>query len=146
MEWGKVVYRMWLGVLRGRGGRREWEGWVECVIIEDRELGKRGLKREVIGGMYWDVVERRMVGLKGVLVWDREGKRERMVEFWVDGEEGKKGEKIEGVRRKEGNGGFWKVGEEKWVVKRGMGEYKERKIEGWIEMVRDGMKKGMGFD
>lgn len=35
----------------------------------------------------------------------RDGMSELLVDLWVDGEEGGKGEKKEGVREKEGKGG-----------------------------------------
>lgn len=115
------------------------------MIIDDSDGGKSGMRREVIGRMWCDVDEKRMVGYKCVrmMLWD--GVREVFVDLCVDGEEGKEKEKVEGVSGKEGKGGY-REEEEGERVKEGVDEYVMKKREKGIDMVKYGMKGGVGFD
>lgn len=74
-------------------------------MMDDREVGKRGLKREKIGKVLCDREMKGIVGLKGMLVCFRDGVWEFVVEFCVDGEEGKGRDKGEGLWKKEREGG-----------------------------------------
>ena len=146
VDWRKLVYMVSLRLLNKVSLRTDSKKSLKCLIIDDTDLPKTGLKAEMIGRIYSHVFHKSILGFKGLFLCHTDGKTQTLLDFSLHGEEGKNPEKKQGLTEKQRKARFSKERGEDAIVNTRIKEYKQSKIDRSIEMVKEAIGKGIRFD
>jgi hypothetical protein len=146
IDWRKLVYQVSLCLLNRISSRKDSKTSLQCLIVDDTDLQKTGLRTELIGRIYSHVLHRSVLGFKGLFLCHTDGKTQTMLDFSLHGEEGKNPEKSQGLTEKQRKARFSKERDEDSMTNTRVKEYRLSKIDRSIEMVKEAIKKGIRFD
>ena len=143
IDWRKLVYQVSLCLLNRISSRKDSKTSLQCLIVDDTDLQKTGLRTELIGRIYSHVLHRSVLGFKGLFLCHTDGKTQTMLDFSLHGEEGKNPEKSQGLTEKQRKARFSKERDEDSMTNTRVKEYRQSKIDRSIEMVKEAIKKGI---
>ena len=143
IDWRSLVYMLSLRLLKRISSRKDSKTSLQCLIVDDTDLQKTGLRTELIGRIYSHVLHRSVLGFKGLFLCHTDGKTQTMLDFSLHGEEGKNPEKSQGLTEKQRKARFSKERDEDSMTNTRVKEYRQSKIDRSIEMVKEAIKKGI---
>lgn len=146
IDWRKLVYKVNLCLLNRISSRKDSKTSLQCLIVDDTDLQKTGLRTELIGRIYSHVLHRSILGFKGLFLCHTDGKTQTMLDFSLHGEEGKNPEKSQGLTEKQRKARFSKERDEDSMTNIRVKEYRQSKIDRSIEMVKEAIRIGIRFD
>ncbi len=145
VDWRRVLFRVSRRVASYIGSHCKCDsGSVRCLVADDTDIAKSGMKMEKIGRVYSHTQHRHILGFKGLLLGITDGTTFRPLDFSLHGEKGKGG--IQGLTakqrkaRKETDPGVGTPASIRHA------EYFKSKIETMLEMVRWAKRGGEDFD
>ena len=116
-----------------------------CLMVDDTDYPKRGIRTELIGNkIYSHVTRSMMLGFKGLFIGITDDISQMLLDFAIVGEEGKKGNY--GLKQKQLDARFSKVHDKESHTAKRIEEYNQSKIALMIEMIRCVIKRKKHFD
>ena len=146
VKWRKLLYAMNLQLLRkiSRSTETPHDKPV-CLIIDDTDAPKSGMKSELIGKIFSHIEHRMKLGYKCMTLLFSDGLSQLFLDFSIHGEEGRKPDKKQGLTDKQRSERFSADYTGQCVEER-IKEYTMKKTEKAIEMVKYAIKRGVRFD
>ena len=146
VKWRKLLYAMNLQLLRkiSRSTETPHDKPV-CLIIDDTDAPKSGMKSELIGKIFSHIEHRMKLGYKCMTLLFSDGLSQLFLDFSIHGEEGRKPDKKQGLTDKQRSERFSADYTGQCVEER-IKEYTMKKTEKAIEMVKYDIKRGVRFD
>ena len=146
VKWRKLLYAMNLQLLR-KISRSTEAGHDKpvCLIIDDTDAPKSGMKSELIGKIFSHIEHRMKLGYKCMTLLFSDGLSQLFLDFSIHGEEGRKPDKKQGLTDKQRSERFSADYTGQCVEER-IKEYTMKKTEKAIEMVKYAIKRGVRFD
>ena len=146
VKWRKLLYAMNLQLLRkiSRSTETSHDKPV-CLIIDDTDAPKSGMKSELIGKIFSHIEHRMKLGYKCMTLLFSDGLSQLFLDFSIHGEEGRKPDKKQGLTDKQRSERFSADYTGQCVEER-IKEYTMKKTEKAIEMVKYAIKRGVRFD
>ena len=146
IRWRDLLYAMNTQLLRKINRNTNAKGDKPvCLIIDDTDAPKTGKKAELIGKVHSHLLHKSILGYKCLTLLFTDGLSQLMLDFSLHGEEGKNPEREQGLTNKERKARFTESHENE-VVKERIKEYKQKKTDKAIEMVKNAIKHGIRFD
>lgn len=148
IDWRKILYSLNLQLIQKIACRSDSQKSKNpvCVILDDSDFPKTGMRTEFIGRIYSHVLHKSILGFKGLFLCRTDGKTQTLLDFSLHGEQGKKQDKPQGLTAKQRNRRFSKQRMETEKVNERIAEYKEKKTDRAIGMVKYAISKGIRFD
>lgn len=145
VRWRELLYAVSMRLLRRiRRGSESPAGPV-CLIADDTDLPKTGMRAELLGKVFSHLMHKCILGHKCLTLMWSDGRSQLMLDFSLHGEEGKVKGKSQGLtaeqraaRRTKDHGGQ--------AVERRVAEYMSKKTDMLAEMVKRAIKRGVRFD
>jgi len=146
VKWRKLLYAMKLQLLRkiSRSTETPHDKPV-CLIIDDTDAPKSGMKSELIGKIFSHIEHRMKLGYKCMTLLFSDGLSQLFLDFSIHGEEGREPDKKQGLTDKQRSERFSADYTGQCVEER-IKEYTMKKTEKAIEMVKYAIKRGIRFD
>ena len=146
VKWRKLLYAMNLQLLRkiSRSTETPHDKPV-CLIIDDTDAPKSGMKSELIGKIFSHIEHRMKLGYKCMTLLFSDGLSQLFLDFSIHGEEGREPDKKQGLTDKQRSERFSADYTGQCVEER-IKEYTMKKTEKAIEMVKYAIKRGIRFD
>lgn len=115
-----------------------------CLMVDDTDYPKRGIRTELIGKIYSHVTHSMMLGFKGLFIGITDGLSQMLLDFALVGEEGKNGK--HGLKQSQLDARFSREHEEGSHTALRAKEYSQSKIALTIGMIRRIIKRKIRFD
>ena len=115
-----------------------------CLMVDDTDYPKRGVRTELIGKIFSHVTHSMMLGFKGLFIGITDGVSQTLLDFALVGEEGKDGR--HGLRQSQLDARFSKEHEKDSHTAMRIGEYGQSKIALMLDMIRRVIKRKVRFD
>ena len=146
VRWRKLLYAMNLQLIK----KIQCQTTVKndkpvCLIIDDTDAPKSGKHTELIGRVWSHVQQRSILGYKCLTLLLSDGTSQLMLDFSLHGEKGKKQDKPQGLTAKERSARFTEDHSGQVVAER-VNDYRMKKTDKAIEMVKYSIKRGIRFD
>lgn len=122
-------------------------GYPVCMIVDDTDLPKTGRKGEMLGRVY-SHVERRgsIIGHKGLFLCRTDGRTQTLVDFTLQGEEGKVAARPQGLSRADVEARFKKERDPESNAEKRRAEYFRDKISNMKKMLNRAAIDRMDFE
>ena len=118
-----------------------------CMIADDTDLPKTGRKGEMLGRVYSHVDGRgSILGHKGLFLCRTDGRTQTLVDFTLQGEEGRVASKPQGLSKKDIDARYNKERDAESKVEKRKGEYFQSKIANMKLMLNRAAIDHMAFD
>jgi len=118
-----------------------------CVIADDTDMPKTGRKGEMLGRVYSHVNKRgSILGHKGLFLSRTDGRTQMLIDFTLQGEEGRVASKPQGLSKKEIDARYEKVRNAQSNVEKRKAEYFTDKITNLKKMLNRASIDHIGFD
>ena len=146
IKWRKLLYVLNMQLLQKISKETTSpSGQPTCLIIDDTDAPKSGMKAELVGKIWSHVQQKSILGYKCLTMMLFDGVSQQFLDFSLHGEEGKNKTKRQGLTEKQQKARLSKdhTGQ---VVSERIGEYWMKKTDRAIEMVRYAIKVGIRFD
>jgi hypothetical protein len=145
VKWRKLLYAMNLQLLRkiSRSTETPHDKPV-CLIIDDTDAPKSGMKSELIGKIFSHIEHRMKLGYKCMTLLFSDGLSQLFLDFSIHGEEGREPDKKQGLTDKQRSERLSADYTGQCVEER-IKEYTMKKTEKAIEMVKYAIKRGIRF-
>ena len=146
VNWRKLLYSMSMQLIKKtRKESTRPSGSPVCLIIDDTDAPKSGMRTELIGRVWSHVLQKSILGYKCLTLMLSDGCSQLFIDFSLHGEEGKDKEKVQGLTAKQRKARFSKSYEGQAAETR-VEEYLHKKTDTAIEMVKNAIKRGFRFD
>ena len=116
-----------------------------CLIIDDTDVPKTGKRTELIGMIHSHVLNKSILGYKCLTLLLTDGLSHLMLDFSLHGEVGRNPDRKQGLTDKERKARFTESHEGE-VVEERVKEYKQKKTDKAIEMIKNAIRHGIRFD
>lgn len=116
-----------------------------CLVADDTDLPKTGMKMELIGKIHSHVHQKSILGYKCMNLMRTDGKSQMLIDMSLHGEEGKNPDKKQGLTAKQRAARYTKEHTTD-TAKARIEDYFKKKTDKLIEMVKDAIKNGHRFD
>lgn len=116
-----------------------------CLIVDDTDIPKTGMKTELIGKVFSHVKHAYILGYKCLTLMMSDGKSHIMLDFSLHGERGSDKNKIQGLTAKQRKERFSEDHRGQVVEKR-VKEYKSKKTDKAMDMIKHAIKQHIRFD
>ena len=146
IDWRRIIYsinRQLIGLISRRADAK---GNTRCVILDDTDLPKRGMKAEGLGKVFSHTAMKCIMGFKAMFLCYTDGKTQLMVDATIQAESGKDASKPQGLTKKQKDAQY---GKERGVVEKintRKEEMLQSKIANAIKMLRRAIVEGLRFD
>jgi hypothetical protein len=117
-----------------------------CLIIDDTDLPKTGLRIELIGRVWSHVINKSRLGFKGLFMGYHDGKSFYGLDFSLHGEEGNNPSKPYGLSKKQLKTRYSKKRNKKSEGYQRIQEYYQAKTHVILSMIRTAITKGLRFE
>ena len=148
IDWRKILYRInmqLIGKIIVRSDSQSSKAPV-CLIIDDSDLPKTGMRMEFIGRIFSHVTHATILGFKALFLCRTDGKTQTVLDFSLHGEEGSRPDKPFGMTREQRKKQYSRERKETEAVIGRINEYTQNKIQKAIDMVKRAIKEGIRFD
>ena len=112
-----------------------------CLIIDDTDAPKTGVRTELIGRVWSHVLQKSILGYKCLTLMLSDGCSQMFIDFSLHGEQGKNKEKVQGLTAGQRKARFSKDYKGQAVQER-VDEYLRKKTETAIGMITNAIKRG----
>lgn len=148
IHWRRLVYSVTLQLIERVQRRKDARKSKDpvCLIADDTDLHKTGMRMENIGYVYDHVSHRSRLGYKGLFLCRTDGKTQQMLDFSLHGEEGKNSAKIQGLTDKQRKARYQTELEADSPQKEREAEYMQSKLKVLMDMVRRAISHKVHFD
>lgn len=145
VDWRRVLSHVSRRVLAYIGTHCESAaGGVRCLVADDTDIAKSGMKMEKIGRIFSHTQHRHILGFKGLLLGITDGSSFQPLDFSLHGEKGKCG--TQGLTAKQRKARMETHPCEGSPAAERHNEYFKSKIATLLEMVRRAKRGGVDFD
>ncbi len=118
-----------------------------CMIVDDTDMPKTGRKGEMLGRVFSHVDNRgSILGHKGLFLCRTDGRTQLLVDFTLQGEEGRVAARPQGLSKKDSEARFSKKRKDESYVERRNSEYLQDKITNMKVMLNRATVNKMDFD
>lgn len=118
-----------------------------CMIVDDTDMPKTGRRGEMLGRVYSHVGGRgSILGHKGLFLCRTDGRTQTLVDFTLQGEEGRVATKPQGLSKKDIEARFSKARDKESKVERRKEEYFRSKIDNMKAMLNRASIEHMDFE
>lgn len=146
VKWRKLLYVLNIQLLQKISKEATSpSGQPTCLIIDDTDAPKSGMKAELVGKIWSHVQQKSILGYKCLTMMWSDGVSQQFLDFSLHGEEGKNKTKRQGLTEKQQKARLSKDHTGETVSER-IGEYWMKKTDRAIEMVKYAIKVGVRFD
>lgn len=122
-------------------------GFPVCMIVDDTDMPKTGRKGEMLGRVYSHVGNRgSIIGHKGLFLSRTDGRSQMLIDFTLQGEEGRVASKPQGLSKKEIDARYSKTRDAASNVEKRRAEYFTDKITNMKKMLNMAAVEHMRFD
>jgi hypothetical protein len=147
VNWRKVLYRLNMQLIRKVENRgSSLSSKPKCLIIDDTDLPKTGMRIELIGKIFSHTHQRMILGFKGLFLGYFDGKSFFSLDFSLHGEKGKNKKIPFGLKKKQLQARYSKARAKLTPGYLRVEEYFISKIQSMIKMLRGAIKAGLRFD
>ena len=146
IDWRRIIYsinRQLIGLISRRADAK---GNTRCVILDDTDLPKRGMKAEGLGKVFSHTAMKRILGFKAMFLCYTDGKTQLMVDATIQAESGKDANKPQGLTKKQKSAQYSKERNEDEKVNTRKAEMHQTKIANAIKKLRRAITEGLRFD
>lgn len=146
IDWRRIIYsinRQLIGLISRRADAK---GNTRCVILDDTDLPKRGMKAEGLGKVFSHTAMKRILGFKAMFLCYTDGKTQLMVDATIQAESGKDANKPQGLTKKQKSAQYSKERNEDEKVNTRKAEMHQTKIANAIKKLRRAIMEGLRFD
>ena len=146
VKWRKLLYAMNLQLIKKiSSSTTVHHDKPVCLIIDDTDAPKTGMKTELIGRIWSHVHQKSILGYKCLTMMLSDGVSQLFLDFSLHGEEGKDKQKVQGLTAKQRKARYTEDHEGQ-AVKERVDEYLMKKTDKAIDMVKYAIKRGVRFD
>jgi hypothetical protein len=146
ISWRKILYNLNKQIISKVENNKESDTTPKCLIIDDTDFHKTGRRTELIGKIFSHVTGKSILGFKGLFMGLHDGKSFFALDFSLHGEKGKNEKKPYGLSSKEIKKRYSKKRDKDSSGHKREEEYYTSKISNMINMIREAIKQGIGFD
>lgn len=146
IDWRRIIYsinRQLIGLISRRADAK---GNTRCVILDDTDLPKRGMKAEGLGKVFSHTAMKRILGFKAMFLCYTDGKTQLMVDATIQAESGKDANKPQGLTKKQKSAQYSKERNEDEKVNTRKAEMHQTKIANAIKKLRRAIMEGLRFN
>lgn len=146
IDWRRIIYpinRQLIGKISRRADARDS---VRCLIVDDTDLPKRGMKAEGLGKVFSHTAMKCILGFKSMFLCYTDGKTQLMLDSTIQAETGKNEDKPQGLTKKQRAAQYAKERSDDEKVNARKAEMLESKITNAIKMLRRAIVEGVRFD
>ena len=146
IDWRRIIYsinRQLIGLISHRADAK---GNTRCVILDDTDLPKRGIKAEGLGKVFSHTAMKCILGIKAIFLCYTDGKTQLMVDATIQAESGKDASKPQGLTKKQKDAQYGKERGEDEKINTRKEEMLQSKIANAIKMLRRAIVEGLRFD
>ena len=146
IDWRRLIYsinRQLIGKISRKADSVES---VRCVIIDDTDEPKRGMKAEGLGKVFSHIAMKCIVGFKVMFLCYTDGKTQLMLDSTIQAEKGKDPGKPQGLTSKQKSKQYSTERDSDEKVNTRKAEMLESKISNAIKMLRRAIMEGVRFD
>ena len=144
LDWRKIMSHITGQLWRRMSVRADHGDSPVCLIVDDTDYPKRGIRMENIGRVFSHVANMMILGYKVLTLAISDGKSQMTLDFELVGEPGKKG--MHSLSEADFNARFSKERDGECPSAKRMANYTRSKIELLIEMVGRAIGNGCRFD
>jgi len=146
VNWRRLIYSVFKQLYSRVSRKTTSKSDVKCVIIDDTDLPKTGLKTEKIGKVFSHTQMKPILGFKAMFLCFTDGVSQSILDFSLHGEEGKCSNKPQGLSKKQAGARYSKERSEAERVAKRSTEYLASKIDTAISMLKRSIIEGVRFD
>ncbi|MFH2143172.1 MAG: transposase [Bacteroidota bacterium] len=148
VQWRKLSYTIFSRLQKQieLKGSNNQDDKPKCLIIDDTDLPKTGMKIELIGKVFSHVTQKSLLAFKGLFMGYHDGTSFFALDFSLHGEKGKNKKKPYGLTKKQLKARFSKNREKSSIAYLRKEEYSKSKIEQMIVMLKQAIIRGIKFD
>lgn len=146
VNWRRIIYSVFRQLYSRVSRKTTSKSDVKCVIIDDTDLPKTGLKTEKIGKVFSHTQMKPILGFKAMFLCFTDGVSQSILDFSLHGEEGKCSNKPQGLSKKQAGARYSKERSEAERVAKRSTEYLASKIDTAISMLKRSIIEGVRFD
>ena len=146
IDWRRIIYsinRQLIGLI---GHRADAKGNTRCVILDDTDLPKRGMKAEGLGKVFSHTAMKCILGIKAIFLCYTDGKTQLIVDATIQAESGKDAGEPQGLTKKQKEAQYGKERGEDEKINTRKEEMLQSKIANAIKMLRRAIVEGLRFD
>ena len=145
VNWRGIIYSVYRQLYSRVSRKTASKPGFRCVIIDDTDLPKTGFRTEKIGKVFSHIQMKPIPGFKAIFSCLTDGVS-YLFDFSLHGEEEKRGDRPQGLSRKQVGTRYCKGHSEDEHIARRSAKYFASKIETAISMLRRSIMKGVRFD
>lgn len=146
IDWRRIIYSINRQLIGKISRRADAKNAIRCLIIDDTDLPKRGMKAEGLGKVFSHTAMKSILGLKAMFLCYTDGKTQFMLDSTIQAETGKNEDRPQGLTRKQKAAQYTKERAEDEKVNTRKAEMTESKIANAINMIRRAIVEGIRFD
>jgi len=146
IDWRRLIYSINRQLIGKISRRTDAKDSIRCVIIDDSDLPKRGMKAEGLGKVFSHTAMKSILGFKAMFLCYTDGKTQIMLDSTIQAETGKNEDRPQGLTRKQKAAQYTKERDEDEKVNTRKAEMMESKIKNAIKMLRRAIIEGIRFD
>ena len=146
VNWRRIIYSINRQLIARISRRTDSKKAIRCLIIDDTDLPKRGMKAEGLGRVFSHVVMKSILGYKAMFLCYTDGKSQFMLDSTIQAEVGKNSDKPQGLTKKQKAAQYSKPRNKEERVNVRKAEMFESKIGNAIKMLRRAIVEGIRFD
>ena len=146
MDWRRLIYSINRQLIGKISSWADAKGVVRCLIIDDTDPPKHGMKAEGLGKVFSHTVMKSILGFKAMFLCYTDGKTQFMLDSTIQAETGKNVDRPQGLTKKQKTAQYTKERAEDEKVNTRKTEMAESKITNAIKMIRRAIVEGIRFD
>ena len=146
IDWRRIIYSLNRQLIGLISRRADAKGNTRCVILDDTDLPKRGMKAEGLGQVFSHTAMKCILGFKAMFLCYTDGKTQLMVDATIQAESGKDASKPQGLTKKQKDAQYGKERGEDEKINTRKEEMLQSKIANAIKMLRRAIVEGLRFD
>lgn len=146
INWRRIIYSFFRQLYSRVSRNTTVKSDVRCVIIDDTDLPKTGLRTEKIGKVFSHTQMKPILGFKAMFLCFTDGVSQFLLDFSLHGEEGKQSGKPQSLSLKQLESRYTKEHSEDECIAERSAEYLESEIKTAISMLKRSIVEGVHFD
>lgn len=146
IDWRRVICSVNRQLIGKISRRTDAKNVIRCVIIDDTDLPKRGMKAEGLGKIFSHTAMKCILGFKAMFLCYTDGKTQLMLDSTIQAENGKNEDRPQGLTKKQKSAQYTKKRDDGDKVTTRKDEMFQSKIANAIKMLRRAIIEGVRFD
>lgn len=148
INWRKISYKISMQLISKTSIKTadNQDNKSRCLIIDDTDMPKTGMKIELIGKVFSHVTRKNCLAFKGLFMGYHDGKSFFSIDFSLHGEKGKNQKKPYGLTNKQLKDRYSKHRSKNSASQQRKEEYFKTKISQMIQMIKSAITQGLRFE